>query len=392
MKVYTVIWGVFLLLIMSGAQGQEPLEVVRAREGLPNVFAKLRANKPVTIVYFGGSITAGAGASNGDLTSYRARVGQWFETTFPNSKITNVNAAIGGTGSDLGAFRTGRDVLAHKPDLVFVEYAVNDGGAPPDMIDRSMEGIVRQIRRANPNTDICFVYTFVVGWLNDFKAGKLVRSMQRDEIVAEHYGIPAVNVALPAARKLLDGSLTNEQFSKDGVHPTDAGYQIYTDALVGFLQAQQQRAAPARKFRLPKPLRTDSLENAKMLDLASLLPVAPGWKVEDKTNNRDFPTLLVSDTPGSEATIWFDGPMLGLFYVLRPDTGALDYRIDDGNWQKLDPFDVFAKGYARSSYRVIADNLKNDRHNVTFRIRADHNPDSKGNWTRIGFLLTNSGK
>ena len=392
MKFYTVVWSVFLLMTACMAQGQEALEVVRAREGLPNVFAKLRANKPVTIVYFGGSITDGAGASNGNLTSYRARVGQWFETTFPNSKITNVNAAIGGTGSDLGAFRTGRDVIAHKPDLVFVEYAVNDGGSPDAMIDRSMEGTVRQIRRANPNTDICFVYTFVVGWLNDFKAGKLIRTAQRDEIIAEHYGIPAINVALPAARKLLDGGMTTEQFSKDGVHPTDAGYQIYTNALVGFLQAQQQRATPAKKYRLPKPLRTDSLETATMLDPASLLPVAPGWKVEEKTNNRDFPKLLVSDTPGSEATVWFMGPMLGLFYVLGPDTGALDYRIDDGNWQKLDPFDVFAKGYARSSYRLIADNLKNERHNVTFRIRADHNPDSKGNWTRIGFLLTNPGR
>ena len=391
-KLCTVLWSVLLLMLICGAQGQEPLQVVQAREGLPNVFAKLRANKPVTIVYFGGSITAGAGASNGDLTSYRARVGQWFEITFPNSKITNVNAAIGGTGSDLGAFRTGRDVLAHKPDLVFVEYAVNDGGAPPDMIDRSMEGIVRQIRRANPATDICFVYTFVVGWLGDFKAGRLVRSMQRDEIVAAHYGIPAVNVALPAARKLMDGGMTSEQFSKDGVHPTDAGYQIYTDALIGFLDTEKQRAAPARKFRLPKPLRDDSLEYAQMLDPTSLLPVATGWRVEEKTNNRDFPKLLVSDTPGSEVTLWFSGPTLGAFYVLGPDTGAFDYRIDDGNWQKCDPFDVFAKGYARSSYRLLADNLKNERHNVTLRIRADHNPDSKGNMTRIGFLLTNPPK
>lgn len=385
----SLLGSLFLLLLTLVAQAQEPLQVVQAREGLPNVFAKLRANKPVTIVYFGGSITAGAGASNGDLTSYRARVGQWFQTTFPNSKITNVNAAIGGTGSDLGAFRTGRDVLTHKPDLVFVEYAVNDGGTPPDMIDRSMEGIVRQIRRANPATDICFVYTFVVGWLGDFKAERMVRSMQRDEVVATHYGIPAVNVALPAARKLIDGSITSEQFSKDGVHPTDAGYQIYTDALVGFLQAQKQRAAPAQRFHLPNPLRTDSLEYAKMLDPDSMLPVAAGWKVENKTNNRDFPKLLVSDTPGSEATLWFAGPILAMFYVLGPDTGAFDYRIDDGAWQKLDPFDVFAKGYARSHYRLLADNLKNERHNVTFRIRADHNSDSKGNVTRIGFLLTN---
>jgi lysophospholipase L1-like esterase len=380
------------LVAVTTSRAQEParLAVVQTRGGLPNVFAKLRAGKPVSIVYFGGSITAGAGASKSDETSYRGRVGHWFETTFPNSKITNVNAAIGGTGSDLGAFRIGRDVLAHKPDLVFVEYAVNDGGQQPEMIDRAMEGIVRQIRRANAATDICFVYTFVVGQLNDFKAGRLPRAIQRDEVVAERYALPAVNVALPAARKLLDGSLTNEQFSKDGVHPTDAGYQIYTDAIVSFLDTQKQNAARARRSKLPQPLRMDSLEHTRMLGPDAMLAVGPEWQIVDKSPTGDFAKLLVSDKPGAETTIAFAGPILAMFYVLGPDTGAFDYRIDDGNWQTLDPFDVFAKGYYRSSYRLLADGLPNTRHNITFKIRAEHNPDSKGTWTRLGFLLTNS--
>jgi hypothetical protein len=55
----------------------------------------------------------------------------------------------------------------------------------------------------------------------------------------------------------------------------------------------------------------------------------------------------------------------------------------------LDPFDVFAKGYARSHYRLLADGLTNTAHTVTFKIRAAHNTDSKGTWTRIGYLLTN---
>ena len=145
------------------APEQPPQAVTQQRGGLPHVFAKLNAGKPVTAVYFGGSITAGAGASDGERTSYRALVGQWLTTTFPKSVVTNVDAAIGGTGSDLGAFRAGWDVLAHHPDLVFVEFAVNDGGSPEPMIDRAMEGIVRQMRRADPATDICFVYTFVSG-------------------------------------------------------------------------------------------------------------------------------------------------------------------------------------------------------------------------------------
>ena len=242
-----------LLPLLGAAAAPEPpaLPVTQARGGLPHAFAKLKAGKPVTVVYFGGSITAGAGASQPEQTSYRALVGQWLTRTFPEAAVTDVNASIGGTGSDLGAFRAGRDVLSRRPDLVFVEFAVNDGGAPDATVDRSMEGIVRQVRRADPAADLCFVYTFVTDWLPDLGAGRLHPSVQRDEIVAAHYGIPSVNVALPAARKLLAGTMTREEFSKDGVHPTDAGHRIYADTLIAFLQAQAARKEAAAR---PRPL------------------------------------------------------------------------------------------------------------------------------------------
>ena len=380
-----------LALSALAATPQTPtpsVPVVQTRDGLPHVFAKLKAHKPVTVAWFGGSITEGAGASNGDETSYRGLVGHWFTTQFPQSHVANVNAAIGGTGSDLGAFRLGRDVLAHKPDLVFVEYAVNDGGAPDAMIDRAMEGIVRQIRTMDPDTDICFVYTFVVGWLPDFAAGHLVHSVQRDELVAAHYGIPSVNVAVPAAEKLNAGTMTSAEFSKDGVHPTDAGYQIYADTLISSLEAQRDAHTRPRRHRMPPPLRPDSLEHARMIGADTITPAA-GWSVSDKDTTGRFPHLLVSDTPGATQTVAFSGPILAMFYVLGPDTGAFDYKIDNSAWQTLDPFDVFAKGYARAHYRLLADGLPDTPHTLTLKIRADHNADSQGTWTRIGYLLVN---
>lgn len=375
-------------LAAAAAPEQPPQPIVQERGGLPHVFAKLAAGKPVTVAYFGGSITAGAGASDGNRTSYRALVGQWLAATFPKAAVTNVDAAIGGTGSDLGAFRANRDVLAHHPDLVFVEFAVNDGGAPEAMIDRAMEGIVRQIRRANPDGDICFVYTFVVGQRDEVVKTGLTRAMRRDEAVAAHYDIPSVNMALPAARRLEDGTLTAQDFSKDGVHPTDAGYKIYANAVIAFLESQRTRKTAAlRPHPLPPPLRLDSLEYARMIAPAQMAPYGAGWATDTRNPTGSFPDLLVSNTPGATQTVAFAGPILALFYVLGPDTGAFDYQIDGGAWQTLDPFDSFAKGYARSHYRLLADGLPDTAHMLTLKIRAEHNPDSKGTWTRIGYLL-----
>jgi hypothetical protein len=155
------------------------------RQGLPNFFAKLKQGKDVRIAYFGGSITAQDG--------WRPKTLKWFQEQYPNAKVSEINAAIGGTGSDLGVFRCGQDVLAEHPDLVFEEFAVNDGGASPEQIYRCMEGIVRQTWRANPETDICFVYTLAGNMLETLQAGKYPRAASAMEKLADFYGIPSIN-------------------------------------------------------------------------------------------------------------------------------------------------------------------------------------------------------
>ena len=112
-----------------------PVRECNPRNGIPNAVARLSAGQSVRIAYFGGSITTQKG--------WRVASRLWLQEQYPAAAIAEINAAFGGTGSDLGAFRLSQDVLRHTPDLVFVEFAVNDGGRPPDLILRSMEGIVR---------------------------------------------------------------------------------------------------------------------------------------------------------------------------------------------------------------------------------------------------------
>jgi len=84
----------------------------------------------------------------------------------------------------------GQDVLAFKPDLIFVEFAVNDGGADPFDVLQGMEGIVRQAWRTNPQTDICYVYTYANGFERDLDRGLCPRAASADEKLADWYNIP----------------------------------------------------------------------------------------------------------------------------------------------------------------------------------------------------------
>ncbi|MGH9835990.1 MAG: hypothetical protein ACRD9Y_23460, partial [Blastocatellia bacterium] len=70
-----------------------------ARRNIGAVFDKLRAGKSVTIAYLGGSITAGAGATNPEKSSYRALTTEWFRKNYPKAEITELNAAINSSGA-----------------------------------------------------------------------------------------------------------------------------------------------------------------------------------------------------------------------------------------------------------------------------------------------------
>jgi lysophospholipase L1-like esterase len=104
-------------------------------EALPRTLAKLRAGEPVTVVGFGDSITTFTG---GDWAQtypgvfpelmYYGVFAQYLKAGFPNGQITVINAGVGGNTTASALARMERDVIAKKPDLVFVMLGANDSG------------------------------------------------------------------------------------------------------------------------------------------------------------------------------------------------------------------------------------------------------------------------
>ena len=205
---------------------------------LGRVFARLKAGQQTTIAYFGGSITAAPG--------YRVKTFDWFKKTFPQAKLVEVNAAIGGTGSDLGAFRCGADVVAKRPDLVFVEFNINDGSPTNEFRKATMEGIVRQLWRSESKPEIVFLYT---------TSRTLDCPRSSHPAVARHYGIPEIDLQPPLVEALkrpdlpkptekqladpkFDWKARGQVFMGDSVHPNDLGHTIYTDTITAYLKTQ----------------------------------------------------------------------------------------------------------------------------------------------------------
>lgn len=149
-----------------------------------------RKTEALTVGYIGGSITNGTGVAD-VADCWREKTTAWLQETYPDAAITAINAAIGATGSYYGKNRIDFHLLDQKPDLVFIEFVVNDWieGSTFKESAENMETMVRKCLNSNPNMDIVFVYTTTVSlggnnntWINAFNA------------VAQHYGIETIGV------------------------------------------------------------------------------------------------------------------------------------------------------------------------------------------------------
>ncbi len=356
-------------------------EECHRRAGLANFQAKLEAGKDVKIAYLGGSITAAPG--------WRVLSRQWFQQQYPKVKVEEIHAAIGGTGSDLGVFRLRNDVLRHQPDLLFVEFAVNDGGAKPDRIQKAMEGIVRQTWKANPEIDICFVYTLSSPVLRDLQNGKMQRSASAMEELADHYQIPSIHFGVKVVEMEAAGDLVFKApkpenladtkpmvFSTDGVHPhVETGHRVYTDAIARSWPALKRAGTKPGPHAMVKPLRADHWEQAKQIPITPEMLQGEWQKLSpehalSKRFGRNMPELYQAKKAGAALAFTFEGTTAAVFDILGPDGGRLSVQLDDREATKRNRIDGYCT-YHRMSKLAIANEIEPGRHVVKITLLPD---------------------
>jgi len=313
------------------------------RGGLPNFITKAKSGKPVTIAYLGGSITRAD-------ECYRLQNAAYLKNGFPNATIQAVNAGISGTGTDLGACRLQEQVLRYNPDLVFVEFAVNGGP------NEAMEGIIRQIIKYNPQTDICLIYTITKGQTSYYQSGKYPPNIESLEKIAEYYNIPSIQLGMETSfleqqGKLVFASSTASSdkivFSKDGVHPNQSGGNLYAAAIARAFNKMKTIDYETKNHTLVNPLFKDSWEDAHWYPLTANISFSKGWKEVRTDKNENFKqfspwfsTIMKANKPGEYLTFSFTGKAFGIFDIGGPEVGQLAVEIDGKKVRLLPTWNV----------------------------------------------------
>ena len=173
----------------------------------------------VTFAYIGGSVTVGEGASykttEGFTKGYASYTTDFVNEYYAqNNNVNYLNAAISGTGSEVGIVRAAKDVIQHNPDVVFVEFAVNNGYN--DFCNETYEGLIRQFLNSPSKPAV----VLVLSW--SYYSGSRVEEYMIN--IGNHYDLPTISIH-KGLHPFYDSLYS--KFVADDVHPNDEGYKLY---------------------------------------------------------------------------------------------------------------------------------------------------------------------
>jgi hypothetical protein len=309
-------------------------------------------------------------------------------------------------GSTPGAFRVGSDVLDKGVvDLIFQEAAVNDSsnGRSPEEMVRGTEGVLRQALHQNPATDFVLMHFADPGKMQEFSQGKIPVVIQQHELVAEHYGVPSLNLALEVTERIAAKQFTWGDDFKN-LHPAPFGHRLYAASIRRLFAdawgAPLDPGAAISPRSIPEPIDSQSYGGGLILPLKSAQdlqgfalvpdcdPRAKGIGGGVRAGFVGVPMLVATES-GSQLQLDFQGRAAGVWVAAGPDAGILEHRIDGGPWRSTDLYTRWSGGLHLPWVYLLATDLDGMDHSLTLRISKKANPKSKGHACRIVRFVVN---
>ncbi|MDE6607708.1 MAG: SGNH/GDSL hydrolase family protein [Lachnospiraceae bacterium] len=292
-------------------------------DSLAKVMKKAAQGEKVTIAVIGGSITQGtisSGAQDAEISEkkcYAELFFSWWSATFPDTEFTFINAGIGATDSYLGVHRVREEVLDEEPDLVLVEFAVNDSNT--QFYKKSYDNLIRTIVKSENAPAVLLL----------FMAQTSIESAQENQsIIGFSYSLPMVSYRNVIKEITETGKYTEKDLSGDTVHPSALGHAITGEILWKYLNSIYENIDD---YTEPEDFSKDAVTkecytNARILDSgkitpdavtgfeeSSVFPAFPnGWSCADENGEIRFTTSFAN---------------LGILYYCQTDGGGGQYEV-----------------------------------------------------------------
>lgn len=251
---------------------------------LKNLMKRAANGESLVIGFLGGSITQGS-LSSTPKTCYAYLVYEWWKKSFPNAAFSFVNGGIGGTTSHYGGARTWKDVLCYRPDIVTVDFSVNDDAN--EFFEETYEGMLRRLLAA-PSDPAVVVLNNVF-----YDTGKNAQNYHNR--IADHYGIPHVSIKDTVYPDVESGKIVRADITPDNLHPNDKGHRLVADEickLLDSIKAEMEEETIAGEniegkstkteasVLLPAPLTENAYEHSRLIQIQDNEAILDGFLVD----------------------------------------------------------------------------------------------------------------
>lgn len=251
---------------------------------LKNLMKRAANGESLVIGFLGGSITQGS-LSSTPKTCYAYLVYEWWKKSFPNAAISFVNGGIGGTTSHYGGARAWKDVLCYRPDIVTVDFSVNDDAN--EFFEETYEGTLRRLLAA-PSSPAVVVLNNVF-----YDTGKNAQDYHNR--IADHHGIPHVSIKDTVYPDVESGKIVRADITPDNLHPNDKGHRLVADEICKLLDSikaeveeetiageniEGKSTKTEASVLLPAPLTENAYEHSRLIQIQDNEAILDGFLVD----------------------------------------------------------------------------------------------------------------
>ncbi|HCC17360.1 MAG: lipase [Bacteroidetes bacterium GWD2_45_23] len=197
-------------------------------------------NKTINLVFHGHSVPSGYFNTPHVRTmeAYPQQVLEAVKSIYPYAVVNSITTAIGGENAEQGAERFNRDVLCHKPDVLFVDYALNDRAIGLDKSRLAWKEMIKTAQEHGIKVILLTPTPDLTEDILDDNSPLEQFSIQIREL-SEEYGTGLVDSYDAFKQKRRNGEKLNAFMSQSN-HPNARGHEVVKELILSYFSEENQ--------------------------------------------------------------------------------------------------------------------------------------------------------
>jgi len=255
----------------------------------------------LTVAYLGGSITEGK--------NYTTPFSNYLKNTFAKGSFKEVNAGMSGTSSVVGLVRSEKDIVSQNPDIIFLEFSVNDH--EDIMYKKCFESCIKKFLDMPNEPAVCVLITRARGGFS---------SQSQMYPIGKNFNIPVISMDDALTKAFNSGFLQTSDYYTDDYHPHQKGGQLVADCMAYYVRQALKSENQSTGYTQP----TSYVYGAEYASCVNVDPkTLTGFNAGSWTAGTGYNSLPYSYTLNGGSPMTFKTQGKGLIIVFKANSSGM---------------------------------------------------------------------